>query len=307
MAILTRALFNKELRPGLNAVFGLEYKDKAKQWTEIFDEFKSKKSYEEDVLVSGFGLAPVKAEGAGVAYDSAKEIYTARYIHETIALACAITREMVDDNLYMEMGAKFSRAIARSLRITEEVKAASILNNAFSSSFPGGDGVALLATTHPTEGGTQVNTFGTNTQLSEDALEQLLILINKATDHRGLNMMLQATKLIVPPDLQMTAYKILNTPYRTSAGQTANSANDVNAIVNWNLVSGGMAVNNYLTDSDAWFVKTDCPDGLKRFTRMGAEQSMQPDFNTQTVRMLWMQRYAFGWSDWRGIFGANGA
>lgn len=307
MAILTRALFNKELRPGLNAVFGLEYSDKPKQWTDIFDEFKSKKAYEEDVLVSGFGLAQTKAEGAGVAYDIAKEIYTARYFNETVALACAITREMVDDNLYMEMGAKYSRAIARSLRITEEVKGASLLNNGFSTSFPIGDGAALLSTAHVTESATKANTFTNPTQLSEDALEQLLILINKMQDHRGLNVMLQGMKLIVPADLQMTAYKILNTPYRTSAGQTANSANDVNVINNWNLIKGGLSVNNYLTAADTWFIKTDCPDGMKRATRMNAEQSMQPDFNTQTVRMLWMQRYSYGVSDWRGLFGAKGS
>ncbi len=302
MATLTRSMFNKELRPGLNAVFGLEYSDKPTQWNQIFDTETSEKAYEEDVLVSGFGLAPVKQEGAGVAYDSAKEIYTARYNHETIALACAITREMIDDNLYMKMGAKYSRAIARSLRITEEVKGAAVLNNGFSTSYPGGDAKPLFATDHPTEGGRQMNTFSTNTQLSEDALEQLLILVNRADDHRGLNIMLKAQKLIVPAALQMTAYRILNTPYRTS---TPN--NDINVINNWNLVPGGIAVNNFLTDDDAWYLKTDCPEGLKRMTRMAAEQQMQPDFNTQTVRMLWMMRYSFGWSDWRTIYGANGA
>lgn len=302
MAILTRTLFQKELRPGLQAVFGLEYKDKEKQWPTIFEEVKSKKSYEEDVLVSGFGLAQVKAEGAGVAYDIAKEIYTARYNHETIALGCAITREMMDDNLYMEMGAKYSRAIARSLRITEEVKGAAVLNNGFSTSFPGGDGKPLFSTTHPTDGGTASNTFNTPTQLSEDALELLLIQIHKATDHRGLNIMIKGKKLIVPPELQMTAARILKTPYRTG---TAN--NDINVINTMSLLSEDFAVNNYLTDTDAWFIKTDCMDGLKRSTRMNAEQSMQPDFDTQTVRMLWMQRYSYGWSDWRGAYGVNGA
>lgn len=302
MALLTRALFNKELRPGLNAVFGLEYKDKEKQWPVIFDDYPSKKSYEEDELVSGFGLAQVKAEGKGVAYDTAKEIYTPRYFHETVALACAITRELIDDNLYMQMGAKYSRAIARSLRITEEIKGAAILNNAFSASFPGGDGVSLLNTAHPTDGGQTSNTFGSPTQLSEDALELLLIQINKATDHRGLNIMARAMKLIVPAELQMTAARILKTPYRTG---TPN--NDINVINNGNLIANDYGVNNYLTDADAWFLKTDVSDGLKRFTRMRAEQSMQPDFDTQTVRMLWMMRYCFGWSDWRGLYGVNGA
>ena len=303
MGVMTRAQFKKELQDGLNTIFGLEYRQHKQQYTQLFAISNSTKAFEEDQLVSGLGPAQVKAEGAPVAYDSGSESYTARYTHETVALAFAITEEAVEDNLYAQQGARFSRALARSMNHTKEVKGAAVYNRGFDAAFPGGDGKPLFATDHPlTGGGTFANTFVTPAQLSEASLEEALNIIGDFVDERGLQIPVRAVKLIVPVELQFIAPRLLLSPYRPGTAD-----NDINVINNQNLIEGGYTVNNYLTDPDAWFLRTDCPDGMKHIVRKRMSRGMEGDFETGNLRYKARERYINGWSDPRGAFGSPGS
>lgn len=298
---MNRSDFRKQLQEGLNVVFGLEYKRYPEEWREIFDIDNSNKAFEEDVLLTGFGSAPVKPEGGAVAYDSGQESYVARYVHETIALAFAITEEAEEDGLYGSLGNKFSRALARSLQHTKDVKGANILNNGFDNTYLGGDGVELFSTAHPTISGTGRNELSTPADLSEAALEQAAIDVSEFTDDRGIPIAAQILKLIIPTELQFVATRLLMTPYRTNTGD-----NDVNALYTLGTVGDGFAVNHRLTDPDAWFLKTDVPDGLKHFVRKKVSRGLEGDFETGNLRYKARERYSFGWSDWRGAFGSPG-
>jgi hypothetical protein len=299
---ISRAQLVKELEPGLNALFGLEYKNYENQHTQIYSIETSDRAFEEEVMESGFGEAPVKTEGAGVSYDQAQEVYTARYTHETIALAFSLTEEAVEDNLYDRLGARYTRALARSMAQTKQIKAAAILNGAFTTSI-GGDGVVLCATNHPTLSGPNLsNTLATPADLSETSLEQSLIDIAAFTDERGLKIAVQGLKLIIPKELQFTADRILKSTLRT-----ATADNDINAIKNMGMVPQGYTVNNFLTDPDAYFIKTDAPNGMKMFTRVTMKTGFEGDFDTGNVRYKARERYSFGFSDPRGIFGSPGA
>jgi hypothetical protein len=300
---INRAQLVKELTPGLHALFGLEYDRYENEHEDIFDTETSERAFEEEVMLTGFGEASVKGEGAGVVYDTAQEAWTARYSHETIALAFALTEEAIEDNLYDTLASRYTRALARSMQTTKQVKAANVLNNAFNSSFVGGDGKELCATDHPTVGNIdQKNELTTAADLNETSLEQALIDIAAFQDERGLKINAQATKLIIPPALQFTADRLMESP-----GRVNTSDNDINAIRNMGMVSGGYAVNHYLTDTDAFFLKTDVPNGLKHFVRTPVSTSMEGDFETGNVRYKARERYSFGFSDWRGIFGSPGA
>jgi hypothetical protein len=299
---ISRAQLVKELEPGLNALFGLEYKNYENQHTQIYSIESSDRAFEEEVMESGFGEAPVKTEGAGVSYDQAQEVYTARYTHETIALAFSLTEEAVEDNLYDRLGARYTRALARSMAQTKQIKAAAILNGAFTTSI-GGDGVVLCATNHPTLSGPNLsNTLATPADLSETSLEQSLIDIAAFTDERGLKIAVQGLKLIIPKELQFTADRILKSTLRT-----ATADNDINAIKNMGMVPQGYTVNNFLTDPDAYFIKTDAPNGMKMFTRVSMKTGFEGDFDTGNVRYKARERYSFGFSDPRGMFGSPGA
>ena len=299
---ISRAQLVKELEPGLNALFGLEYKNYENQHTQIYSIETSDRAFEEEVMESGFGEAPVKTEGAGVSYDQAQEVYTARYTHETIALAFSLTEEAVEDNLYDRLGARYTRALARSMAQTKQIKAAAILNGAFTTSI-GGDGVVLCATNHPTLSGPNLsNTLTTAADLSETSLEQSLIDIAAFTDERGLKIAVQGLKLIIPKELQFTADRILKSTLRVGTAD-----NDINAIKNMGMVPQGYTVNNFLTDPDAYFIKTDAPNGMKMFQRVGIKTAFEGDFDTGNVRYKARERYSFGFSDWRGIFGSEGA
>lgn len=300
---ITRSQLLKELEPGLNALFGMEYDRYDNEHAEIFDTENSDRAFEEEVMLSGFGQAPTKGEGAAVAYDTAGEAFTARYTHETIALAFAITEEAVEDNLYDKLSARYTRALARSMANTKQVKAASVLNNAFSSSYVGGDGVSLVNSAHPTTGGGNLsNTLATQADLNETSLEQALIDIAAFIDERGLKIATRGMKLIIPPALQFTAERILKSEQRVST-----SDNDINAIKTGGYLPQGFAVNHFLTDPDAWFVKTDAPNGLKHFVRSPLKTAMEGDFETGNVRYKARERYSFGWSDPRAIYGSQGA
>jgi len=300
---MNRAQFKKQLQEGLNTIFGMEYDRHPDEWREIFQVETSQKAYEEDVLMYGLGAAQVKAEGEAVAYDEGGESYVARYHHETIALAFAITEEAEEDGLYGSIGAKMARALARSLKFTKEVKGAAILNNAFNASYPGGDGVSLLSTSHPLAGGgVLANKLATPADLSEPALEELLILISEWTDDRGIPIRAQVVKLIVPTELQFVATRLLMTPY-----QPDSESNNINAIYKLGSVRDGFAVNHYLTDPDAWFAKTDVPDGLKHFVRKAVSGGVEGDFETGNMRYKKRERYSFGWTDWRGLAGSEGS
>jgi len=300
---INRAQLVKELTPGLHALFGLEYDRYDNEHEDIFDTETSERAFEEEVMLSGFGEAPVKGEGASVVYDTAQEAWTARYSHETVALAFALTEEAIEDNLYDTLASRYTRALARSMQTTKQVKAANVLNNAFNSSFVGGDGKELCATDHPTVANIdQKNELSTAADLNETSLEQALIDIADFKDERGLKINAQATKLIIPPALQFTADRLMESP-----GRVNTSDNDINAIRNMGMVSGGYAVNHYLTDTDAFFLKTDVPNGLKHFVRTPVSTSMEGDFETGNVRYKARERYSFGFSDWRGIFGSPGA
>ena len=300
---ISRSQLVKELEPGLNALFGLEYNRYENEHSEIFDSESSDRAFEEEVILSGFGSAPVKSEGEGVSFDTANEGYTARYTHETIAMAFAITEEAIEDNLYDRLAGRYTRALARSMANTKQVKAANVLNNAFNSSFTGGDGVQLCSAVHPlTNGGTFANELSTAADLSETSMEQALIDIAAFVDERGLKVALQGAKLIIPKELQFTAERILKTPQRVGT-----SDNDINAMASMGMIPQGYRVNHYLTDTDAFFIMTDAPNGMKQFVRAPIKTAMEGDFDTGNVRFKARERYSFGFSDPRGIFGSPGA
>jgi len=300
---INRAQLVKELEPGLNALFGLEYDRYENEHTEIFDTENSDRAFEEEVMLSGFGQAPVKGEGASVTYDTAQETFTARYSHETVALAFALTEEAIEDNLYDSLSSRYTKALARSMATTKQVKAANVLNNGFSTSFPGGDGKPLMTTDHPTlSGGDQSNEPSTAADLNETSLENAMIDISQFVDERGIKVNVQARKLIIPPQLQFVAERVLKTP-----GRVGTSDNDINALKNMGMLPDGYTVNHYLTDTDAFFIKTDAPNGLKHFVRSAMSTGMEGDFETGNVRYKARERYSFGFSDWRGIYGSPGA
>jgi hypothetical protein len=300
---ITRSQLLKELEPGLNALFGMEYDRYDNEHAEIFDTETSDRAFEEEVMLSGFGQAPVKGEGAAIVYDTAGEAFTARYTHNTIALAFAITEEAVEDNLYDKLSARYTRALARSMSNTKQVTAASTLNNAFSSSYTGGDGVSLINNAHPTTGGGNwSNTLATAADLNETSLEQALIDIAGFIDERGLKVALRGMKLIIPPSLQFTAERILKSEQRVST-----SDNDINALKSGGYMPQGFTVNHFLTDTDAWFIKTDAPNGMKHFVRSPIKTAMEGDFETGNVRYKARERYSFGWSDPRAMYGSPGA
>ena len=299
---ISRGQLVKELEPGLNALFGLEYNNYANEHAEIFDTENSDRAFEEEVMLSGFANAPIKAEGTSVSFDSAQETFTARYTHETLALAFAITEEAIEDNLYDRLASRYTKALARSMANTKQVKAANVLNNAFSSSSAGGDGKELCATDHPIVAGTERNELSTAADLNETSLEQSLIDIAALTDERGLKIAAQGTKLIIPSALQFTAERLMK-----SAGRTGTADNDINAVVSKGMVPQGYVVNHYLTDTDAFFIKTDVPNGMKMFVRAPLKTAMEGAFDTGNVRYKARERYSFGFSDFRGIFGSPGA
>ena len=297
---ISRAQLVKELEPGLNALFGLEYKSYANEHAEIFDTESSDRAFEEEVMLSGFANATVKPEGQGVQFDDAQETFTARYTNETIALAFAITEEAIEDNLYDRLASRYTKALARSMASTKNIKGAAVLNNAFDNTFLGGDGVELCSAVHPTLNGTFSNELAVAAELNETSLEQSLIDIAALTDERGLKIAAQGVKLIIPSALQFTADRLMN-----SAGRTGTADNDINAIKNMGMISGGYVVNNYLTAAKKFFIKTDVPNGMKPFNRSPIKTSMEGDFDTGNVRYKARERYVFGFSDPRGIFGSN--
>jgi len=297
---ISRAQLVKELEPGLNALFGLEYKSYANEHAEIFDTESSDRAFEEEVMLSGFANAAVKPEGQGVQFDDAQETFTARYTNETIALAFAITEEAIEDNLYDRLASRYTKALARSMANTKQVKAAAVLNNGFNASFAGGDGKALFADDHPTIAGSFKNELETGADLNETSLEQALIDIGKMTDERGLKIAARGMKLIIPSELQFTADRLMK-----SEGRTGTADNDINAIRNMGMIPQGYTVNHFLTNSKKWFVKTDVPNGLKHFVRSPIKTSMEGDFDTGNVRYKARERYVFGFSDPRGIFGSD--
>jgi hypothetical protein len=297
---ISRAQLVKELEPGLNALFGLEYKNYADEWSEIFETETSDRAFEEEVMLAGFSNAAVKPEGQGVTFDDAQETFTARYTNETIALAFAITEEAIEDNLYDRLASRYTKALARSMASTKNIKGAAVLNNAFDSNFAGGDGKELCATDHPTLAGSFANELNTAAELNETSLEQSLIDIAAFTDERGLKIAAQGTKLVIPSALQFTADRLMN-----SAGRTGTADNDINAIRNMGMIPQGYTVNHYLTSAKKFFIMTDVPNGLKHFNRSPIKTSMEGDFDTGNVRYKARERYVFGFSDPRGIFGSN--
>jgi len=298
---ISRAQLVKELEPGLNALFGLEYKQYVNEAAEIFETENSDRAFEEEVMLAGFANATVKPEGQGISYDSAQETFTARYTNETIALAFAITEEAIEDNLYDRLASRYTKALARSMANTKQVKAAKVLNNGFGTA-DGGDGKELLAADHPIVTGTEQNELTTAADLNETSLEQALIDIAALTDERGLKIAARGMKLIVPSALQFTAERLMKSTQRVGTAD-----NDINAVVSMGMIPQGYAVNHYLTDTDAWFIKTDVPNGLKHFVRAPIKTAMEGDFDTGNVRYKARERYSFGWSDWRGVFGSPGA
>jgi hypothetical protein len=298
---MTRSDFKKQLQDGLNARFGMEYKRHPEQWRDIFEIHSSKKAAEEDVLMVGLGGAPVKEEGRGVAYDAGGEGWSARYIHETIALAFAITEEAEEDGLYGKLGAQFSTSLARSFQHTKEVKGANILNNGFSVN--GGDGVPLFSVSHPLHiGGVFANTFAVQADLAEASLEAALTGINQFVDDRGIPIVVNAKKLIVPPSLVFDADRILNSNLRSGT-----SDNDLNSIKNQGLIPGGVRQNHRISDTNSWFITTDIPDGLKHFKRVGLSGGVEGDFETGNMRYKKRERYSFGYTDPRGAWGSSGS
>jgi hypothetical protein len=300
---ISRAQLLKELLPGLNALFGLEYKKYGEEHKEIFESETSDRSFEEETKLSGFSAAPVKNEGAAMAYDNAQEAWTARYTHETIAMGFSLTEEAIEDNLYDSLSARYTKALARAMAYTKQVKAAAILNNAFASGVTYGDGQVLCSTAHPlVNGGTNSNRPTTPADLNETSLEAAVIQIAAWTDERGLLIAAKPNKLIIPPALQFVATRILETELRVSTAD-----NDINALKNNGSIPGGYAINHYLTDTNAWFLTTDVPNGLKHFTRTPMSTSMDADFDTGNSRYKARERYSFGVSDPLGIFGSPGA
>ena len=300
---ISRSQLVKELEPGLNALFGLEYNRYENEHAEIFTAEASDRAFEEEVMLTGFGSAPVKEEGSAVTFDQATESFTARYTHETIAMAFAVTEEAIEDNLYDRLAARYTRALARSMANTKQVKAANVLNNAFDSNFAGGDGKELCATDHPlATGGTFRNELSTAADLSETSLEQSLIDISAFVDERGLKIAMQGVKLIIPKELQFTAERILRSPQRVGTAD-----NDINAMASMGMMPQGYRINHYLTDTDAFFIMTDAPNGMKMFVRSPIKTAIEGDFDTGNVRFKARERYSFGFSDPRGIFGSPGA
>jgi hypothetical protein len=307
---ISRAQLLKELLPGLNALFGMEYARYGEQHKEIYESETSERSFEEETKLAGFGAAPVKNEGSAIAYDNAQEAFTARYTHETIALGFSITEEAVEDNLYDSLSARYTKALARAMAFTKQVKAASILNNGFNGSYPGGDGVSLFGVNssssrvgHPTVGGTvNFNSPATAVDLNETSLENATIQIAAWTDERGLLIAAKPVKLVIPPSLMFVAKRLLDTELRVSTAD-----NDINALKQMGTISGGYTVNNFLTDTNAWFLTTDVPNGMKHFVRTPLQNSMDGDFDTGNVRYKSRERYSFGWSDPLGMWGSSGS
>jgi hypothetical protein len=299
---ISRAQLTKELEPGLNALFGLEYKNYENEHLEIYEVESSDRAFEEEVMLSGFSTAPVKTEGSGVFYDQAQEVFTARYTHETIALAFSLTEEAVEDNLYDRLSARYTKALARSMAQTKQIKGAAVLNGAFDTSI-GGDGQPLCSTAHPTLGGPNgSNRLAVDADLSETSLEQALIDIAAFTDERGLKIAMQGLKLIIPKELMFTADRIMKSTLRVGTAD-----NDINAIKNMGMIPQGYTVNHFLTDTNGWFIKTDAPNGMKMFERVVIRTGFEGDFDTGNVRYKARERYSFGFSDWRGIYGCPGA
>jgi len=299
---MSRASFAAQLEPGLNALFGLEYKQYRDQWRPVFEYNTSVKAFEEDVLLEGFGEAPVKTEGTAISYDTAAEQYTSRYNHDTIGLAFAITEEAEEDGQYGSLARRYTKALARSMVHTKEITAANILNNGFDNSYTGGDGKEMLATDHPTNYGNQSNELSTAADFNETSLESLLVNISNAKDDRGIPAALTAQRLVIPTALVFDAERVLKSTLRVD---TAN--NDLNAVNSIGYLPEGVHVMQRLTDTDAWFLRTDCPDGLKMFQRRPLRKGMEGDFETGNVRYKVSERYSFGWTDWRGIYGSPGA
>ena len=300
---ISRAQLLKELLPGLNALFGLEYARYGEEYKEIYETETSERSFEEETKLSGFSAAPVKNEGSAIAYDNAQEVFTARYTHETIALGFSLTEEAIEDNLYDSLSSRYTKSLARAMAYTKEVKGASVLNNGFSAAFPGGDGVPLFSTQHPlVSGGVNSNTPATPADLSETSLEAAVIQISLWTDERGLLIAAKPRKLIIPTNLQFVATRILETELRVGTAD-----NDINALKNNGAIPGGYAINHWLTDTDAWFLTTDVPNGMKHFVRTPLSNSMDGDFDTGNVRYKSRERYSFGFSDPLGMFGSPGA
>ena len=301
---ISRSQLVKALEPGLNALFGLEYKRYENQHAEIYTNESSDRAFEEEVMLSGFGNAQVKAEGQGVSFDDAQETFTARYTHETVALAFAITEEAIEDNLYDRLASRYTKALARSMSNAKQVKAVEPLINGLPGvdTFKSGDGESLFGTEHPTIAGTFQNTLTTQADLNETSLEQSLIDIGQMTDERGLRVAARGVKMIIPSELQFTAERLMK-----SQGRTGTADNDINAIVSMGMVPQGYRVNNYLTDTDAFYILTDIPNGMKMFQRAPLTTAMEGDFDTGNVRYKARERYSFGVSDPRGIFGVEGA
>ena len=300
---ISRGQLVKELEPGLNALFGLEYKRYENQHAEIYSTESSDRAFEEEVMLSGFAQAQVKPEGSGVVFDNAQETFTARYSHETIALAFSITEEAIEDNLYDRLASRYTKALARSMANTKQVKAVNpLINGLPSGSFNSGDGVTLFNTAHPTVSGTVSNTLATAADLNETSLEQSLIDIAAMTDERGLKIAARGVKMIIPSELQFTAERLMK-----SQGRVGTADNDVNAIVSMGMIPQGYRVNNFLTDTDAFYIITDVPNGMKYFERSPIKTAMEGDFDTGNVRYKARERYSFGVSDFRGIFASPGA
>ena len=298
---ISRAQLLKELLPGLNALFGMEYAKYGEEHKEIFESESSDRSFEEETKLSGFSAAPVKDEGSAIEYDNAQEAWTARYTHETVAMGFSVTEEAVEDNLYDSLSARYTKALARAMAYTKQVKGAAILNDAFSTTY--GDGVALCSTSHPlVSGGTNSNTPATAADLNETSLEAAVIQIGGWTDERGLLIAARPRKLVIPSALQFVATRLLETEGRVNTAD-----NDLNALKNNGAIPEGYAINHYLTDTDAWFLMTDVPNGLKHFTRTPMQTSMDADFDTGNSRYKARERYSFGVSDPLGIFGSPGA
>ena len=300
---ISRAQLLKELLPGLNALFGLEYARYGEEHKEVYETEKSERSFEEETKLSGFSAAPVKAEGTAISYDNAQEAFTARYNHETIALGFSITEEAIEDNLYDSLSARYTKGLARAMAYTKQVKAAAVLNNAYNAAYVGGDGVSLLNSAHPlVNGGTNANTPSTAADLNETSLEAAVIQIAAWTDERGLLIAAKPKKLIIPPSLQFVATRLLETKLRVGTNN-----NDINALENNGSIPEGWTINHFLTDVNAWFLTTDVPNGLKHFVRTPLQNSMDGDFDTGNVRYKSRERYSFGWSDPLGVFASSGS
>ena len=300
---ISRAQLLKELLPGLNALFGLEYARYGEEHKEIYETETSERSFEEETKLSGFSAAPVKNEGSAIAYDNAQEVFTARYNHETIALGFSLTEEAIEDNLYDSLSSRYTKALARAMAYTKQTKAAAILNNGFDTDYPGGDGQPLFSASHPlVSGGTNSNIPTTAADLNETSLEAAVIQIAAWTDERGLLIAAKPKKLVIPPSLMFVATRLLETELRVSTAD-----NDINAIKSNGSIPEGYTVNHFLTDTDAWFLTTDVPNGMKHFVRTPMSQNMDGDFDTGNVRYKARERYSFGWSDPLGMYGSEGA